>query len=601
MNINKLTKLLTILFLILSHYLCAENVELTIKTIAGEEKKTLQLAQCEGFLRLEIPVKDLENVQRVNIQPEFAKAKVGDEGYIVSPNSTLTEYKKRDKNARMPIHQPSMPICGMKTPNKTFMAIVTGMEFDYFPIVTYENGNYTLSHTFDLTRYKPYENIVIDYYYLTGKDANYSGIGRLYRSMLLETIKPIKDRVNSNKYLQYAAESIEFRIRQGWKPAPSPVRDQTLQNEPQMYAKVTFDRVGEILDALKTRGVEKAQITLVGWNRKGHDGRYPQIFPVEPQLGGESKLRELIKKAKSMGYQIACHTNPTSCYPVSELWDESYVAKTNDGTTWERPIKQPWSGGRSYFMCMQTSFEQFAKKDFPKMRELGFEGLHYLDVVSIVSPQICYDKNHKCNAKESAFYCNELMRLAGETFGGAQSEGGYYHVAKYTDYALYSIFRHNGKLVDKVVPLWQIAFHGLVLSNPMPTTVNYTAKGQASIMKLLEFGGRPTFYMYSEFFEDGKKKNWMGDTDLRCGNQKEFDHAIDCLAQGYNHVKELSYLQYEFLDEHKEIAKDVFKCTYSDGSIMLFNYSDKPFIFEGKTIQSMSYKLEKPKAWWDIF
>ncbi len=601
MNISKLTKIIAISLLSLFHVTYAEKVELIIKSNTGTEKKTVELKQCDGFLRLEIPVNEIKNVHQINILAEFAKAKVGDEGYIVLPNSTLTEFKKRKNDMKMPIKQPDMPISGIKTANKTFMAIVRGMEFDYYPLVTYSKGNYSLSHCFDLTRYEPYENIIIDYYFLTGKDANYSGMGRLYRSMLLKTIKPIKDRVADNKYLEYAVNSIEFRIRQGWKPAPSPIRNQTLENEPQMYTKVTFEKVGEIIDALKARGVDKAQITLVGWNRKGHDGRYPQIFPVEPQLGGEEKLRELIKKAKNMGYQIVCHTNPTSCYPVSELWNESYVAKNKDGTPWERPIKQPWSGGRSFFMCMKTSFEQFAKSDFPKMRELGFEGIHYLDVVSVVSPQICYDPNHKCNGKESAFYCNELMRLARETFGGAQSEGGYYHVAQNTDYALYSIFRHRGKMVDKVVPLWPIVFHGLVLCNPMPETINYTAKGQTNVMKLLEFGGRPTYYMYSAFFEGGKKKNWMGDMDLRCGNEEEFNHAINNLAKGYEHVKQFSYLQYEFLDDHKEISDNVFQCTYSDGSIMIFNYSQKPFIYKGKTIDVMSYSLEKPKSFWSIF
>ena len=601
MKTNILKQLAIITIATFCSCLYAETAQLTINTLSGEKIKTVELKQLDGFLRLEIPVKDLENIQKINVLADFAKAKVGDSGYIVLPNSTITEFKARPKDAKMPIHQPDMPISGMKNPTTTFMAVVRGMEFDYFPVVEFKKGVYTLSHTFDLTRYAPYENIIIDYYYLYGEDANYSGMGRLFRKMVMQKIKPIRDRVGSNKYLKYASESVEFRIRQGWKPAPSPVRDQTLQNEPQMYAKVTFDRVGEILDSLKARGIEKAQITLVGWNRKGHDGRYPQIFPVEPELGGEAKLRELIKKAKSMGYQIVCHTNPTSCYPVSELWNESYVAKNKEGLPWERPIKQPWSGGRSFFMCMKTSFEQFAKTDFPKMRELGFEGIHYLDVVSVVAPQICYDKNHKCNAKESSFYCNELMRLARETFGGAQSEGGYYHVAENTDYALYSIFRHRGKMVDKVIPLWPIIFHGLVLCNPMPETINYTAKGQYNIMKLLEYGGRPTFYMYSAFFEGGKKKNWMGDIDLRCGDKKEFDHAMDCISQGYEHIKQFGYLQYEFLDEHKELATDVFKCKYSDGSVMIFNYSKQPYIYNGKTVQSMSYRLEKPKSFWDIF
>ena len=565
----------------------------------GSVKIRQKLENHGKFLRIKIPASEAQKAKTIKITPDFAVARAGGDGYIVLPNGMLTELKER-ADASYALSRPIMPICGMKSPNGAFLAVVEGMKFEFKPNVAVRKNVYSLSHIFTMDG-DPYEDIVIDYYPLEGKDANYSGMGRLYRKIKLQTLKPLRERVRANKHLDYAVNSLEFRIRQGWKPAPSPVMDQTLDNEPPMYAKVSFERVGELLDALKARGVDKAQVCLVGWNRKGHDGRYPQIFPVEPQLGGEAKLRALIQKAKSQGFQIVAHTNPTSCYPVSELWDESYVAKTRDGKLWERPIKQPWSGGRSYFMCMKTSFERFAKSDMPKMRELGFEGLHYLDVVSIVPPQPCYDINHYCNTKQSARYCNELMKLAKQTFGGAQSEGGFDHVAANTDFALYISFNILGKqpkIVDKIVPIWQIVYHGIILSNPSSETVNYTAKDQKTIMKNLEFGARPTFYMYSALFEAGKKKNWMGDIDIRCGTRQEFDAAIDAIAKGYEDVKKYAYLQLEYLDEHREIAKDVFRCAYSDGSEMVFNYSSAPFVYGDIEIAPMSYALKKPAPFW---
>ena len=39
----------------------------------------------------------------------------------------------------------------------------------------------------------------------------------------------------------------------------------------------------------------------------------------------------------------------------------------------------------------------------------------------------------------------------------------------------------------------------------------------------------------------------------------------------------------------------------ADGSVMIFNYSKQPYIYNGKTVESMSYRLEKPKSFWDIF
>ena len=63
--------------------------------------------------------------------------------------------------------------------------------------------------------------------------------------------------------------------------------DQTELDEPPVTAYVTFDRVKDIIDACDAAGVGKAEYCLVGWNYRGHDGRWPQMFPVEPLLGGE--------------------------------------------------------------------------------------------------------------------------------------------------------------------------------------------------------------------------------------------------------------------------------------------------------------------------
>ncbi len=576
----------------------AENAE--VKMFAGGKTISTQTTSLSesphaGFLRLKIPAGKLGGIDKVEVRADFFSAKVGDEGYMLLSDGKLCMFTKK-KGASLSDYRPAMPICGIKRADTAYLAIVNGMQFDFTNTITLKNGVYELRHTFDLSRYAPYEDIIIDYKKLVGRDANYSGMGRAYRTFKLETtpeLKTLRERAAKSPELAYAARSAEVRLRLGWKPAPSPVMDQTLQNEPQMYAKITFDKAGEIVDAVKARGIGNVQFCLVGWNRMGHDGRYPQIFPVEEKLGGEKKLRALIEKTQRAGFQIVGHTNPTSCYPVSELWDESFVAKTKGGKLWERPIKEPWSGGRSFYMCMQTAYEQFAAADFPKMRGLGFRGLEYLDVVSIVPPQICYDKRHYTNAAKSALYCKKLMRLAKENFGGAQSEGGFDHVAEYNDFALYTgigLFQKR-PLVDRVVPLWQIVYHGITLSNPSSDTVNYPVKDARTALKVFEFGGRPTLYVYSAFFEKGKKANWMGDADLRCGDKREFDTLIDAVATAAADAQKFADLQFEFLESHEEIAPDVFMCVYSDGTQALFNYSAAKFSHRGEEIAPLSYAL----------
>ena len=126
-----------------------------------------------------------------------------------------------------------------------------------------------------------YEDIRIDYHFLKGDDADYSGIARCYRNYQINrgAAVPLAEKIKSNPALAYAVTNIEVRIRQAWKPAPSPVMEQVTRNEPTVKAVVAFDRVKEIVDESVRQGVSGAEFCLVGWNKGGHDGAFPQIFP----------------------------------------------------------------------------------------------------------------------------------------------------------------------------------------------------------------------------------------------------------------------------------------------------------------------------------
>ena len=117
--------------------------------------------------------------------------------------------------------------------------------------------------------------------------------------------------------------SVMIRVRCGWKPAPPQILHQTLENEPPMRVACDIDRVGDILDELKVQGVDKAEICLVGWNVKGHDGRWPQALPV----------------------------------------------------------------------C----------------EELGFKGIHYIDVLGVVYPRNCYHKEHPVTFPQSVEYARTIL------------------------------------------------------------------------------------------------------------------------------------------------------------------------------------------------
>lgn len=521
-----------------------------------------------------------DKAEYIEIQNSIFSAKAGDEGYYVIPNvygrgSFLCRFTEKDDEEINP-KQNKMAFFGVKTPYICTAAVVEGMKDEFRLTVGVKNGNYYIRPRFYIYERKAYEDIKIKFFLLR-REATYSKMAVTYREYLLKSgkIKPLKEKIKSRPALKYAAESVMVRIRLGWKKAPSDIEEQTVENEPDMYVACTFERVKDIIDELKSQGVDKAEICLVGWNKSGHDGRYPQLFPVEQKLGGKEQLEKLIEYAKKNGYQIVCHTNSSDAYSIADNFDDNIVAKLQDQSKFSGTSF--WSGGRPYMICPKIAYEM-ASENLLKVASLGFYGIHYIDVLSVIPPIVCYDKNHPVNAKQAMEYYNGIAAMCHKIFGGFSSEGVNDGFNEYLDYGFYTERESFGgkpsKILDEKIPLWQIAYHGIILSNASTDTVNYTIKDQDCKMLYFEYGSRPTFYFYSKFMT-GADEFWLGKNDLICDTEENLKFSVSKIKEAYEDYKEIMHLQTEFIEEYSETSKNVFEIVYSDKSKMICDHNLK--------------------------
>ena len=583
-----------------------ETVELNITYKDGTtaiEVRPLEVKGClfgEKYLHFEMSKEELEKIADLKVLPSFGRANVGDEGYFVSSDGMLSTFKVLPQDARRErttrVHM--LPANCFKVGEKCYAGIMKGLEYECHQVVALvDDKEYQYYYHYNtLKDIKPYENLSIDFYPLEGKEANYAGMARLCRRYLIEADRMpqmVKDRIGQNEHLKYASEAPEIRIRLGWKPVPTPEPHQTLENEPEMVVAVTFDQVKEIVDELKRQGVGEAQLCLVGWNVKGHDGRFPDHFPVEEQLGGEEKLRECIKYAQDSGYKIVAHTCRTDIYEISKDWnDGADAARKADGSLVERYVI---GGGQMYDICYKQSYEKYYKEEEPKVAELGFRGLEYIDVLSVIYPHECHNPEHPVNRREAAEYANKMLGDLRGMFGGSQSEGGVYYVAKSLDYALYASMRMNRMqkyaIVDEYVPTWHIVFNGYILNNAGAQTVNYPLKEPISALRVIEYASRPIFYFYSAYRSAGR--NWMGETDLTMRDKADLERSVAIIKRGYDEFKTLQHLQLCTLDDNFELAKGVKCSVYSDGTRVVVNYNKEPYTYEGREVAPENYIVVK--------
>jgi len=530
----------------------------------------------------------------LRVIPEFACARKGEAGYWFSPYGYYGEWDC-DNGAYDPpeSERMNMQMFGWSTPRGAYLAIVTGMPYYGCMKVEVRQGDYRLSYSIgpELCA-RPYADFKMEFRAFPA-GTGYSALCAEYRRYQLDrgAVRPLKERVKGNPILKQAVESPEIRIRQAWKPVPSPVPYQTPSNEPPVKAVVTFDRVKDIVTALKSNGVEKAELCLVGWNIGGHDGRWPQAFPAEPKLGGDDKLKETIAMAKSAGYLIVPHGNFRDAYTIADSWNEEWTLKYADGKLHpDREGKYTWGGGMPFVICPRRAYELFATRDMPKMAEYGFRGLGYFDVVSILLAPECHDPRHPCSFADSVRYWGLSAEISKRCFGGFASEGAVDHFAGSLDSVLYASFDLPDKIEDDYRagrgiakghrPIFQLVYNGIIVQNPFTSTVNFTAQSKYWQLKLLEYGGRPNFYFYSKFKHDGG--NWMGDGDLACGTDEELAWSVAKIAEGAALYARLNRLQYEFMTDHEALSDGVFRTTWSDGTSIVVDYRDKSFRVVGK-------------------
>ena len=566
----------------------ARHATVRIRTLDGPRREQVQTLEqtAPNVYRLTLPQGDLSrDIDTVETLFDAATAKKGDAGYFVVSTGLLGTF--HETNGLLVERRNPMPLFGMKGPNGTFVGIVQGLKYEFATVVEATNGVYAVYPRFLIKEigFAPYEDLVVDFHLLDGEDADYSGMARAYREVQLRRgeVRPLRERVKGNPQLAYTADTMFIRVKHGSKTNRDKVERQAASNEPPVTVFHTFDDLMRIMKALKALGVEKAEMCSVGWNSGGFDGRFPTLFPPDPAYGGEAKLREAIACAHGLGYQIVCHVCNTDFYEVSDRFRAGDIAKNPDGSLRKGGL---FAGGRACSPCFQRVCDAIVDDDYKGLSELGFKGTHHIDVTSCITPYPCFDPEHPLNRQQTADYMNRIGEKARRAFGGFGSEGPCDHVARTLDYALYVtaypkwLGRPN-PLADRIIPLWQIAYHGIILSNPFYATIDYNIPRPSGTephtwldtttrrLKLVEFGGRPTFY-----FNPYKE--------------------LKPIKEAYDEYQPLKHLQYEFMDFHGEIAEAVFLTRYADGSEIVTNYSDQPFTHRGHVIGPKDYRLFRP-------
>lgn len=550
----------------------------------------------DGIIKLTLPLSEFKDAKSLVILPELGEVKAGAEGFYLLPRniSMRGDIKVDFKDREDAILSYTKPVQAVYAIEKADMHALVRFERNYKFAINAElkGGIYSvyLTTEFGGKRDLPYDDIRIEIIPLP-ENANLGDIARVERELRLERgeVIPLAAKCRERAVVDYARRSPLIRIRMAWKQSPSPVKHQTPENQPPVHVACDFARVRDIADALKARGVKECELQLVGWNLGGHDGAFPQLFPVEPSLGGEEEMKKTFSYVKSLGYRISTHTNLIDAYELADCFSWDDIVVTEDG---EYLQIGDYGGGYAYHVCPERQMYT-GMNTIPELVKYGENGLHFNDVISIVEPDTCHSPKHPCTTADGIKYVNTIMNTQMGMFGGFSSEGCFDFALGNLDYGLYVSFgdgfgRKEYPLADAYLPFFEMTYHGILLYNPTSPTVNYPIKNPEDKLTFILRGGRPSFYFHSKFRTGAT--NWMGEIDFLTDTDDELAFACDKIAEAQREYEALAHLQTVCMSDYK-ILDGIEVALYENGTEIAANLTDSEKTYQGEIIPAWGYKI----------
>ena len=402
------------------------------------------------------------------------------------------------------------------------------------------------------------------------------------------------EKCKDNPALAYSMKALTVRLRMAVKELPCVVYEQTPETEPEPKALMTYRDVENIVAAYRKNGIGPAEFNLVGWNHGGHDGAFPQLFPVCTAPGSEEELRHAARFINECGYKINLHDNYYDAYTLASNLDFGDVC-TDDTPPYHMPVPAGGllGGGRAYRLCGKRALEyQRENLALVKERLPELSGPYYIDVTALIKLHRCADPRHPESRTDNAESYKALLRNLQKQYGVSMSEGARDWSLPEIDRAYLLANRMDRdkafEFADESVPLCQLIYHGFVIYNTLRTGVN-TWAGSFDYLYNFSTGGLPLIY-YHHIFNPawGEFNGWKNDLDA---TPEAIEADMPRIKRMSDDIARVSHLTGICISDIIRHNGDLTETRFENGSSIFVNYGETPAKIGGITVPPRDFTV----------
>lgn len=490
----------------------------------------------------------------------------------------------------------AMPVCGIKNGDYAVMGYATkGAEntavvvypsgyvidlnhlgFDVFTRNVYNVDMYSVSTSTDavstggqvqrVDKTLIPEDKEIRYRFLSGDQANYSGMAAAYREYLLDNgLLKTSDKVDNN--------ALALRLLMGTK------KDGIIFDE--YVAMTDYNQVIDVLERLRADGIDRTQVILEAWQNDYEEYEY---WGPDRHLGGKKGLKKVSEYAASTdgvdvyienGFSVA--SSDTS--GVNE--EEDVVYNGLDIEVAQKFMTGDLTGMTIYMMNAYAMRERNAK--FLKKLS-SFEGIN---TAYEYEGKYAYTDFNEWHPMLKAETVNEIRGLLDDTVNSGKkvaSKGANQYVYSYTDY-LYSLKQksYGLSITDYAVPFIQMVVSGNIsYSSGDAGNLAYDLPTQK--LEWIEFGSMPYFYLTAE---SALKLRDTGRDLLFSSTFEDWEPVVVDTWKEMN--TRLASVSGRRMVGHEILSENVRKVSYDNGTVIYINYADAQAEADGIVIPAKDY------------
>ncbi|WP_308639348.1 DUF5696 domain-containing protein [Paenibacillus silvisoli] len=615
--------------------LAADNQENGLSAAAGANRPNFTVPieyQLTGdSMTIRVPVRDIKEsegyqIRTVELLDFFGAAGTAEEGYMLVPDGSGSlielnngkigeevyaqrvygEDENNNSRRRGQISEAArLPVFGMKSGDEAWFATIdkgegiasinadiSGRKNSY----NYAYASFAVRGEDELEIFKGNKvdeiqlltddvykgDLQVRYSFLSGQDANYSGMAKQYREQLVKAniLKP--KEASSKAALPFYLDVLgAVDKRKSFLGIPYKG----------LMPMTTVEQAGEIADKLDAAGVSNLQMRYVGWFNEGIDHKVPKSVSMDGELGSKSELKDLAERLKAKGGSL--YPDVAFQHVLRDNRDFKPASDAARFVTREQamlaPINRAFNAmdlslGSTYLLS-PAKLPYFVDKFIDKYGSYGIDAVSLRDMGD--SLQADYRVSRVVFRDVSKNIVTEQLSKLEKSYPNMMLTGGNAYALQYADQLIDVPMSSSGfSIADQEIPFYEMVLHGYKDYAGDAMNLDDNQDLNYHLLRSLEYGAAPHFFWS---YESSSKLKFTAYENLFSTHYTDW---LQKAADLYGKVNQaLAGVQSSAIAEHIQHKPGVVEVRYDNGTSIYVNYTDEPANVDGVQVAAKNFMV----------